>query len=222
MCVRVCLKQCGTHIGCVFIHRSCRTGAVLTASKVLVSPPARQPRHVPSRFLPPAANMMAPNWRARRRAQLLTCVAVLAACFYIWTGSVNAHHIWTAGPPQHLRPSSPSPPPLPPPPPPTARSHTSPPPQNAVLLPRLLSADRPAKASVRGNLAPASSVTTASTKDWLRDRWQAAADMNGTPVPGEHWVSVGMLKLSARCVAVHSPDRLEREASGLRRSAPAA
>ena len=42
---------------------------------------------------------------------------------------------------------------------------------------------------MRGNLAPASVVTSASTKDWLKDRWQAAADMNGTPIAGQHWVS---------------------------------
>ena len=41
-------------------------------------------------------------------------------------------------------------------------------------------------------LAPASAVTSASTRDWLKDRWQAAADMNGTPISGEHWVSVDL------------------------------
>jgi hypothetical protein len=36
----------------------------------------------------------------------------------------------------------------------------------------LLSIGRPASASVRGNLAPASVVTDPSVKDWLKDRWQ--------------------------------------------------
>jgi hypothetical protein len=27
-------------------------------------------------------------------------------------------------------------------------------------------------------------------QDWLRDRWQAAGDMNGTPLPGPHWLQV--------------------------------
>ena len=56
-----------------------------------------------------------------------------------------------------------------------------------VPVPRdawLLSAGRPARASVRGNLSPAGVVTSAATDDWLRDRWQAASDMRGTPIRG--------------------------------------
>lgn len=51
----------------------------------------------------------------------------------------------------------------------------------------LLSVGRPASASVRGNLADASVLTRAAAPgDWLTDRWQAAADMSGTPLLGEH------------------------------------
>ena len=45
-----------------------------------------------------------------------------------------------------------------------------------------------ATASVRGNLGPASVIVSSSTKDWLRDRWQAAKDMTGAPIPGPHFV----------------------------------
>lgn len=34
--------------------------------------------------------------------------------------------------------------------------------------------------------------------DWLRDRWQAASDMSGKPIPGPHWVSI---ELDAGCAA---------------------
>ncbi len=57
----------------------------------------------------------------------------------------------------------------------------------------LLSVGRPASADVRGNLADASVLTRAAAPgDWLTDRWQAAADMSGTPLPGEHWVQVDL------------------------------
>jgi hypothetical protein len=57
----------------------------------------------------------------------------------------------------------------------------------------LLSAGRPARADVRGNLADAAVVTRAAAPgDWLTDRWQAASDMGGTPIPGEHWVEVDL------------------------------
>lgn len=68
-----------------------------------------------------------------------------------------------------------------------------------------LSQNCPVYADVRGNLAPASIVTQytapALTADmtteqvkavtdahWLSGRWQAAADMSGTPIPGQHWL----------------------------------
>ena len=67
----------------------------------------------------------------------------------------------------------------------------------------LLSAGRPCRASVRGNLAPAQVVTRsgapqATKAAWLSDRWQAARDMSGTPIPGSHWVAI---ELAASCVA---------------------
>jgi len=59
----------------------------------------------------------------------------------------------------------------------------------------LLSAGRPATSDVRGNLGPASVITSEKTADWLKDRWQAAADMGGTPIPGPHWVEVDLQRL---------------------------
>ena len=44
-------------------------------------------------------------------------------------------------------------------------------------LPSLLSAGRPATASVRGNLGEPGVVTNEATADWLHDRWQAAKNM---------------------------------------------
>jgi hypothetical protein len=58
---------------------------------------------------------------------------------------------------------------------------------------RLLSAGRPVTSDVRGNLADASVITGLDPPgDWLTDRWQAAADMSGTPLPGEHWVEIDL------------------------------
>ena len=45
-------------------------------------------------------------------------------------------------------------------------------------------------ASVRGNLGDAQVVVDPSTKDWLKDRWQAASDMNGTPIKGLHFLKI--------------------------------
>ena len=56
----------------------------------------------------------------------------------------------------------------------------------------LLSLARPATGSVRGNLGPPSVVTSEVMDNWLQDRWQAASDMNGTPIPGEHWIVVDL------------------------------
>uniref|UniRef100_A0A7S1BBA2 F5/8 type C domain-containing protein n=1 Tax=Corethron hystrix TaxID=216773 RepID=A0A7S1BBA2_9STRA len=42
---------------------------------------------------------------------------------------------------------------------------------------------------VRGNLGPASVIIQDPPgKDWIKDRWQAAGDMHGTAIPGQHWV----------------------------------
>eukprot|EP00931_Biecheleriopsis_adriatica_P006847 TRINITY_DN108199_c0_g1_i1.p1 TRINITY_DN108199_c0_g1~~TRINITY_DN108199_c0_g1_i1.p1 ORF type:complete len:300 (+),score=67.56 TRINITY_DN108199_c0_g1_i1:21-920(+) len=51
-----------------------------------------------------------------------------------------------------------------------------------------------AAGDVHGNLGPPSVVTAAKVpRDWLKDRWQAAKDMTGAPIPGEHWLSVDLL-----------------------------
>ena len=58
---------------------------------------------------------------------------------------------------------------------------------------RLLSEGKRVTSDVRGNLADASVLTRAAPPgDWLTDRWQAAADMNGSPIPGEHWVEIDL------------------------------
>ena len=44
--------------------------------------------------------------------------------------------------------------------------------------------------SAIGNLSPPSSVLSPSISDWLTDRWQAASDMSGTPIPGPHFLSL--------------------------------
>jgi hypothetical protein len=71
-----------------------------------------------------------------------------------------------------------------------------PPAQPAPLAPALpatlLSAGRPVQASARGNLGPPGVVTSEAVADWLADRWQAAANMQGEPLPGEHWLEVDL------------------------------
>lgn len=66
----------------------------------------------------------------------------------------------------------------------------------------LLSAGRPATSSVRGNLGPPSVVTSEVMNDWLADRWQAAADMSGTPLPGEHWVEIDLEHIASKLTRV--------------------
>jgi hypothetical protein len=57
----------------------------------------------------------------------------------------------------------------------------------------LLSAGKPVVASVTGNLGLPSVVTSEKVvRDWLLDRWQAASDMGGTPIPGEHWIEIDL------------------------------
>eukprot|EP00961_Rhodomonas_salina_P057788 776565-Rhodomonas_salina.1 len=48
----------------------------------------------------------------------------------------------------------------------------------------LLSEGKPATSDVRGNLGAAQTVTSSKMDDWLKDRWQAASDMSGTPIEG--------------------------------------
>ncbi|CAE7358063.1 unnamed protein product [Symbiodinium sp. CCMP2592] len=56
-----------------------------------------------------------------------------------------------------------------------------------------LSEGKAASSDVLGNLAPASVVTRkAPGKDWLKDRWQAAKNMQGSPIPGEHWLCIDL------------------------------
>jgi len=51
--------------------------------------------------------------------------------------------------------------------------------------------------SVRGNLGPASVLNQSPPgKDWIKDRWQAASDMGGTAIKGEHWVMLDFTNLS--------------------------
>jgi hypothetical protein len=59
-------------------------------------------------------------------------------------------------------------------------------------VPTLISEGRPAISDVRGNLGPASVVTSEVVKDWLKDRWQAAKNMQGVPIPGPHWIEVDL------------------------------
>jgi hypothetical protein len=62
----------------------------------------------------------------------------------------------------------------------------------------LVSANRPVTASAAGNLGPPSVVTSEAMSDWLTDRWQAASDMSGSPIPGSQWLEVD---LGRTCVA---------------------
>eukprot|EP00520_Triparma_pacifica_P013395 CAMPEP_0118664600 /NCGR_PEP_ID=MMETSP0785-20121206/18109_1 /TAXON_ID=91992 /ORGANISM="Bolidomonas pacifica, Strain CCMP 1866" /LENGTH=182 /DNA_ID=CAMNT_0006558537 /DNA_START=223 /DNA_END=768 /DNA_ORIENTATION=- len=43
--------------------------------------------------------------------------------------------------------------------------------------------------SVPGNLSPPTVILSSSKDDWLKDRWQAAKDMTGIAIPGEHWLA---------------------------------
>ena len=58
--------------------------------------------------------------------------------------------------------------------------------------PYLLSQGRSVKADVKGNLGPPEVVTNVDMKDWLKDRWQAAGDMSGTPLRGKHWLEIDL------------------------------
>lgn len=88
----------------------------------------------------------------------------------------------------------PAPPPSPPsaPAPPAPAQVEVPPQAPRFQRSELLSLGRPATADVRGNLGPASVVTSPDVGDWLKDRWQAAVDMTGRPIRGSHWVEVDL------------------------------
>jgi hypothetical protein len=56
----------------------------------------------------------------------------------------------------------------------------------------LLSKSRPVTADVHGNLGAPSVVTNESIGNWLTDRWQAALNMKGEAIPGEHWIEIDL------------------------------
>jgi len=66
----------------------------------------------------------------------------------------------------------------------------------APRAPVLLSRDHHVVSSVRGNLGPAAVVTSERMDDWLADRWQAARNMGGDPIPGQHWLIVDLVNAS--------------------------
>jgi len=68
----------------------------------------------------------------------------------------------------------------------------APPAATKVRVETLLSAHRPVISDVRGNLGPPSVVTNAEDEDWLKDRWQSALDMTGSPIPGSHFLEVDL------------------------------
>mgnify|MGYP005683152631 CR=1 FL=1 len=44
---------------------------------------------------------------------------------------------------------------------------------------------------VRGNLGPISVILQSNPgKDWIHDRWQAASNMHGKNIPGDHWIQL--------------------------------
>jgi len=48
-----------------------------------------------------------------------------------------------------------------------------------------------ATSDVRGNLGPVSVVIQSKPgSDWIHDRWQAASNMHGKNIPGEHWIQL--------------------------------
>jgi len=50
-----------------------------------------------------------------------------------------------------------------------------------------------ATTDTRGNLGPAEvMLQDPPGDDWIKDRWQAASDMGGTAIAGEHWVEIDL------------------------------
>ena len=64
--------------------------------------------------------------------------------------------------------------------------------QNPSLQETFISDGALATASVRGNLGPPSVVVSPVADDWLNDRWQAAKNMKGEPIPGPHWIVLAL------------------------------
>lgn len=57
-------------------------------------------------------------------------------------------------------------------------------------------------ADVGGNLGPPSVLNQAVPgNDWLKDRWQAASDMHGTEIKGQHWVELDFTQMREQDVA---------------------
>lgn len=61
-----------------------------------------------------------------------------------------------------------------------------------VFSEEILSVHAPVTSDVMGNLGAPSVVTSENVEDWLRDRWQSARNMQGEPVPGEHWLEIDL------------------------------
>jgi len=57
-----------------------------------------------------------------------------------------------------------------------------------------------ASASVRGNLGAPARVLEDSVTDWLRDRWQAAADMGGSPLPLPVWLRLDFREIGSEAI----------------------
>ena len=56
---------------------------------------------------------------------------------------------------------------------------------------------------VGGNLGPPSVLNqVVPGKDWLKDRWQAASDMHGTEIKGQHWVELDFTRMREQHAAV--------------------
>lgn len=52
---------------------------------------------------------------------------------------------------------------------------------------------------VRGNLGPASVIIqNPPGKNWINDRWQAASNMHGLSIPGQHWVVLDFIINTSR------------------------
>ena len=67
--------------------------------------------------------------------------------------------------------------------------------QLAVLLSRDPQ-DVQVTTDVGGNLGPPSVLNqVVPGKDWLKDRWQAASDMHGTEIKGQHWVELDFTQM---------------------------
>jgi len=61
-----------------------------------------------------------------------------------------------------------------------------------IFSEEILSVHAPVTSDVMGNLGAPSVVTSEAVEDWLRDRWQSARNMQGEPIPGEHWLEIDL------------------------------